>query len=201
MVRSPHAATRRTRAHRAGPRLGCSLPAALVLLAVAAPAVGQEYPPTSGELTVSASEASPGDLVTVSANGYAADTSASITFESVPVLLATVGTGSAGAFATQVRIPADATPGMHTLRARGVGPGGGPRVLSAAINIRAPGSAGYRGGSGGQAGPATPSRSGGVAFTGSSTTVPLLIAGAALVAVGTVLLLRARRRASPGRVS
>lgn len=169
----------------------------LLLLAAPNAALAQQYPPSSPELTTSTSEASPGDPVTLSGGGYAGNSDSTITFESVPVVLTVVRNDAAGRFTTQVRVPTDATPGTHTFRATGVNSRGGPHVLTAAINVRA-GQAALPG-SGAAGGRATPGRSGGLARTGSSGTVPTLAAAVALIAAGALLVLQVRREAQPTR--
>jgi len=156
--------------------------------------LAQQYPPSAGDLAVSTAEAGPGDEVTVAGDGYAPNSDVTITFESVPVTLAVVRADAAGRFTTRVRIPADATPGTHTLRATGVDPQGRPRVLAATINIRGgpAGTTNSPGGAGAQAG-----RSGTLSRTGASSTVPASIAAVTLIAVGSLLLLHVRREPQP----
>lgn len=179
-------------------------------LALAAPAAAQQYPPSEEALAISTSEASPGEAVTVSGGGFAAGSNVTITFESTPVVVGITRADGAGRFTTQVRIPLDATPGMHTLRATGVDPAGHPRVLATAIRVTgdlaqpalarplggATGDAsGTSSDSAGRQSAASPaSRSRGVAFTGSSMAVPVLVAAVALVAVGALLVLTQTRR-------
>jgi hypothetical protein len=165
----------------------------LLLIALSNVALAQQYPPSSGGLAVSTSEASPGAEVTISGGGYAPNSDVTVTFESVPVVLAVVRADASGQFSARVRIPVDATPGTHTLRATGVDAQGRPRVLSATINV-----------TGGQAPPAGTTSGGGAGShrgalvrTGPATVVPVSIAGAALIAAGALLLLQVRREAQP----
>lgn len=88
-----------------------------------------------GGLTLSQTSAEPGALITVSGAGYAARTTVAVIFESRPVLLAETVTDGSGAFTAQVRIPTNATPGEHTMKARGEHRGGGIRVLTATITV------------------------------------------------------------------
>jgi hypothetical protein len=179
-------------------------------VALAAPAAAQQYPPSEEALAISTSDASPGEPVTVAGDGFAAGSDVTITFESTPVVVGTARADATGRFTTQVRIPLDATPGMHTLRATGVDPAGHLRVLTTAIRVTgdlaeptparplggvagdAPDAASHSSGRHSAASPA--SRSRGVAFTGSSIMVPVLVAAVALVAVGTLLVLAQTRR-------
>lgn len=160
-------------------------------LAVPGSALAQQYPPSSEELTVSTSEASPGDPVTLSGGGYAPSGDTTITFESVPVVVAVAQTDASGQFTREVRVPADATPGVHTFRATGPGTGGGSRVLTAMITITPEPTVSRE--ADGRAAP----RSRGLARTGSSTTLPALAAALALMSAGALLLLQLRRRVQP----
>lgn len=186
-------------AHRRCPRAAIwrrALPvSALLLLALSDSVLAQQYPPSSGGLTVSASDVSPGAEVTVSGGGYGPNSEVTITFESAPVVLGVVRVDASGQFTTRVRIPVDATPGTHTLRATGAGAQGGPRVLTATINVvgRQAGPASTTGGGAGSR--ATPG--GALARTGSSTALPVSIAAAALIAASALLLLQVRREAQP----
>lgn len=110
--------------------------AVLLLLSGAGMALAQEYPPTSPQLTISTSEASPDDPVTVSGSGYEPGMDAAITVESTPVFLATVRADTTGRYTTVVRIPMDTALGEHTIKATNPGAGGRMRVLSARILIR-----------------------------------------------------------------
>lgn len=210
----------RARSDSGGSRLrGALFLCGLLTAAVAGPAAAQQYPPSEGALAISTSEAAPGEPVTLSGDGFAPGSDITITFESTPVVVGTTRADATGRFTTQVRIPLDATPGMHTLRAIGVDPAGRPRVLTTAIRVAgdvaqstAAGSPGGVTGTrsdtssrGPKAGSASPgrgaeaarsraSRSGGVAFTGSSMTVALLAASVSLVVAGSLLVVTQRRR-------
>jgi hypothetical protein len=204
MLRSTHAhptmprCRRRLRRSGVG-RLGAAVAGALGALVLCAPggAFAQEYPPTAGTLAVSDTSVAPGDPVTVSGDGYAAGTDITITFESEPVVIGNVRADAAGAFTTQVRIPADASPGNHTIKATGLGADGGPRVTSAAIFVEG-GSAGPGGGRSAESPPATATRSGRLAFTGLESLL-LSAVGVGLVVAGFGLATMARRRRTTGR--
>ncbi|MGH8873793.1 MAG: hypothetical protein ACRDVM_00865 [Acidimicrobiia bacterium] len=107
----------------------------VVMLALPAVALGQEYPLREGRLQVSDSTPAPGDPVTVSGGGFEGGARVSITFESDPVQLAVTSAGPSGAFSATVRIPTDAESGTHTLRAQGEAAGGGTLVLSTQVTI------------------------------------------------------------------
>lgn len=132
-----------------------ALVAALVVL-VGAPVLAQGYPPASETLSVSTSAALPGQPVIVSGSGYAPGTTVTITFESTPRVVGVVQADASGRFTAEVVVPPDATPGMHTLRATGLGEDGGPRVISAAIMVMAPAGTVGGGGAAGDRGPGNP---------------------------------------------
>ena len=210
----------RTRTHLLWLR-SAGLVAALVL-AWAGAAIAQGYPPAAETLAVSTTVAVPGQPVTVSGSGYEPGTTVTITFESTPQVVGVVTADAAGRFTAEIVVPTDATPGMHTIRATGLGADGTTRVMVAAIRVMDPAAgaapgAGSRGGpfsaappahaaagggsppSAGQqatpspAAPAAARRSGPLGLTGP-VAIPLLVAtGVGCVAVGT-LLTRVRRR-------
>ncbi|MFA5885951.1 MAG: hypothetical protein WDA60_19015 [Acidimicrobiia bacterium] len=97
-----------------------------------------------------------------------------ITFASTPVTVGTTTAGSNGGISTSVKIPADATPGEHTITASGPAASGGTLALRATIVVT---------------GPATP-----LAFTGSSSVGPELWIGMGAVAVGSLFVVGGRRR-------
>ena len=173
--------------------------AGLTLLTGAAHAQGQaDYPPTRGGLTVSESTISPGDRFTVSGSG-ARGASVSFTLErSIAVpgsdRVVAVGSGSArlertswpetqpqvtlgsttnadGQFSATLAMPAGTQPGTYTLTASTGG------ELLAAMTLRVMTVAGI----------------GGLPFTGA-TVLPGLVAGAALIVAGGLLLLSLKRR-------
>lgn len=108
---------------------------ALLLLAVPGAAFAQAYPPAASELSISASVAAPGALVTVSGDGFMPGAAITITFESTPVLIGVAVADASGRFTADVHVPADATPGVHTIRAAGLGADGQMRVLSSLITV------------------------------------------------------------------
>lgn len=106
----------------------------LVALAAASP-VHAQY---SEELTVSDTSVPPGGTMTMSGDGFAAETSVTITLESTLVTLGSTTTDGSGAFETTVTIPADTPAGSHTLKATGEAAGGGTLVLSQEIVVGGP---------------------------------------------------------------
>lgn len=156
---------------------GCAL-----LGLAAAPALAQ-YPPAAPSLAVSATVVTPGDPLTVSGSGWLPASEVTLTFLSSPVVLGTATTDANGAFTTQVTIPADASPGRHTIRATGLGPAGQPRTVDVAITVAG---AADRDGV-----VVIPDR--GLPRTGSGALASLVAAGGLLV-VGTLAVVTARRR-------
>lgn len=162
--------------------------AAILIFALAAVpgvAAAQQYPPAATTLTIGDSTPGPGGTVSIGGGGFAPDADIVITFESVPVTLATVKASAAGVLAVTVKIPSNATPGLHTLKATGAAAGGGIQVLSAQVNV------------GGDADDA-PGSGGTLARTGSSNnTIPIVLVAGGLVLVGGVLVFSVRRRRAP----
>ena len=144
--------------------------------------------------------------MTISGEGFLPSTTLTVTFESTPVVIGVVQADGSGRFTADVRVPVDATPGVHTIRATGMGADGRMQGPSALVTVRgevAGATSPPPGVGGAAAGPATarggaaasppPARRGAVAFTGADIA---LIAGAALflVAGGAVILAAAGRR-------
>ncbi len=184
-----------------------------MLLAASGVAVAQPYPPQACSLSVSDSTVVPGQPITVSGCGFAAGTPVNITFESIPVLLATILAPLTGGdtFATSVIIPNDAPPGAHTVKATGqAADGSGTLVLSAPVQVAGAGtdtgtgagttSTGAGGGTGDGASDGKGS-GGGLARTGSDSTVPLVQIGVAMVLLGLGTVAVVHRRRNTGRRS
>lgn len=75
---------------------------------------------TSVSMSPTTSTSSPGyvgDEVTISGSGFKANTEITITFESTPVVVATVTSGSDGSFTATFDIPPTSTSGEHTITA------------------------------------------------------------------------------------
>lgn len=157
----------------------------------AAPAGAQVYPPNQCSLALSVSAAIPGQtIVAGSANcspGFAAGATVEITLESDPVHLATVRADADGQFSTPVTIPADATPGSHSVVATGQGASGSTPTIRAGLTVMS-----------GTAGARAEGAAGGLPFTGSDS-LPLVWIALALLTVGTAFVLAVRRRAQARR--
>lgn len=142
------------------------------------PAANNQYPPSACGLALGRSQVRPGEALSVSGGGFRPNSAVTIVFRSAPVTLGSATTDASGAFTTTVTIPADATPGTHTIAATGVNPNGTPRELASTITVLG----------------AETARGGTLPRTGASMAVPVGISGAALVAVGSLAVLAARRR-------
>lgn len=143
-----------------------------LVLAMSATAAAQEYPPSEGDLEVSDSTVTPGGTITVEGTGCEADSDVTITFDDDEID-ATTADGD-GAFSESVDVPDDASEGTHTLEATCPDADGtGNRVLGIQITV---------------------SDEGGLAATGSSSTVPLTLVGAGIALLGVVLVVVVRQR-------
>ncbi|MGN6427265.1 MAG: beta strand repeat-containing protein [Leifsonia sp.] len=142
----------------------------------------------------------PGQKLTVTASGFAADSPVTFGLYSTPVVVAQVDADAQGVATATIVIPLGYT-GAHTLLAIGTAPDGSERVLSSAIVLPAgtgggtgdPGTGGSGGSGGG--GPASAGPGGGLAGTGSDVAGVALVALLLLAAGATVLVRRRVRRA------
>lgn len=142
---------------------------------------------TQGEcqLQLNQSSASRGEQVRLAGAGYAPNSSVQLTLNSDPMSLGSVTTNGSGAFTHTVTVPAAAPIGSHTITAAGVDPSNNAFVLSAAFEVTAAGAPGVAGSLG--------ETSGNLPRTGTST-IAMVMASVALMAVGIVLVGTARRR-------
>jgi LPXTG-motif cell wall-anchored protein len=160
---------------------------ALAVVAVAAPAGAQQYPPAVNFLTVSDTTPSPGQTITITAQTFAEGSSVTVTLFSDPVVLASSTADASGRIALQATIPTDTPLGSHTITADGTAPDGTPLSLSAAITVVPAESTGTGTGSGGS--------SSNLPRTGDDTSIPLAKLGLALAAIGgLVAAIAAKRR-------
>jgi hypothetical protein len=108
------------------------------------PVATPAYPPTSGNLQVSASVLGPGSPLGISGQGLAPTSTVSVQLDSVPAgqsptaILASARSGVDGAFSSTVIIPATTSPGRYTVTAVGTLPNTGCRLLSAAVTVVIP---------------------------------------------------------------
>jgi hypothetical protein len=109
--------------------------AAIMLSAL--PMAAQDYPPDDvlPSATTSQTTVRPGELINVDGEDWLPGSEVTIEFLSTPVLLGTANVDANGRFSTQVRIPADAVPGPHSLRMSGLGRDGLPRTISIPMTV------------------------------------------------------------------
>lgn len=137
-----------------------------------------QYPPSACGLALGTSEVRPGQRLPVSGSGFRPNSTVALEFRSAPVSLGTAQADAAGTFNATVVIPADATPGQHTLAATGVNPSGTPRELTAAVTVLGDETA----------------RGGALPRTGSASAIPTGLAALALMGVGSLVVVATRRR-------
>jgi hypothetical protein len=92
-------------------------------------------PSTTPTCTASDTTPARGDSVALSCSGWAASSTATITFQSDPVLLATVTTSSTGTISRSVTIPLSATAGSHSLVIAGTAADGTARSVSISLTV------------------------------------------------------------------
>jgi len=100
--------------------------------------------------SVSDTEVVPGEAITFSGGGYAANSNIDIELRSTPVQLGSTTADDVGNFSVEVVIPLDTPPGQHELAAIGIDPDGNPLTTVLPITVVATG--GASGGSGGSGG-------------------------------------------------
>ena len=155
---------------------------ALAVLAMAAPAAAQQYPPAVNSLTVSDTTPSPGQTITIQGQTFAQGATATVVLNSDPVTLGSATANAAGQIVLQATIPTDTPLGSHTLVASGQAPNGQTLSLSLAIEV-VPAQGGGTGTSGGN-----------LPRTGDSTSLPLAKVGLGLLAAGGVIYSIAAKR-------
>jgi LPXTG-motif cell wall-anchored protein len=155
---------------------------ALAVLAMAAPAAAQQYPPAVNSLTISDTTPSPGQTVTIQGQTFAEGATATVVLNSDPVTLGSATANAAGQIVLQATIPTDTPLGSHTLVASGQAPNGQTLSLSLAIEV-VPAQGSGTGTSGGN-----------LPRTGDSTSLPLAKVGLGLLAVGGVIYSIAAKR-------
>jgi hypothetical protein len=156
--------------------------AALGVVALAAPAAAQQYPPAINSLTVSDTTPTPGQTITIEAR--TCEPGGTVTFFLDSVTLASAVADSAGVATVQATIPAGTTLGAHTITATCTAPDGSALTLSAAITVVP------------AAGAPTGGGAGALPRTGQDSSLPLARVGLGLAAIGGVLTaVAAKRRA------
>lgn len=145
-------------------------------LGLTVPAAAQ-YPPTSGDLQVSATVVSAGQSITVSGQSYCPNTAVSITLtrspSGTPEPVGSFTTDSQGNFSGSVTIPSTTSPGSFTLKASGTSTNcSSTRVLSANLRVR----------------------SARALSTTGTNVLPWLLVAAGAILIGTLFVVTARRR-------
>jgi LPXTG-motif cell wall-anchored protein len=163
-------------------RIGLTVVAALLaLFTFAGPAAAQQqqYPIETGTLQADKTQVNPGDAVTITGTGCPAGSTVAITFDDQNV--GSTQTRADGTFSATVTVPANATAGSHTIAATCVLANGATRRQTVTVTVL---------------GAAT--RAGALPRTGTDL-VPVLSVGAlALIGIGGVAILAARRKRTAG---
>lgn len=146
-----------------------------------------QYPPGKCELRLSQSVVAAGGSLQAAGAGFAPGSTVKVSFAGASVPLASTTADSAGAFSTNLDIPASTKPGSYTVTASG-----GAQVLSASLEVTPAGSR-PRAGSGGTS---TQAAGQNLPRTGSSSPLPLALAGGTLLAAGMGAVVVARRRSA-----
>jgi hypothetical protein len=121
----------------------------------------------------------PGQSVPVGGDGFAPNSSVTLTAESNPIFLKTVVADAGGKFSTDVTIPAGLS-GSHNIVATGLDPSGQPHSQSSLVFVQA-------------ATTTAAAPSGPLPFTGMNTEMLVAVAAVALL-LGTATVRGARRR-------
>jgi LPXTG-motif cell wall-anchored protein len=158
---------------------------ALAVVAFAAPAGAQQYPPAVNFITISDTTPSPGQTITIVGQTFAPGSTITVTLFSDPVVLASSTADASGRIALQATIPTNTPFGSHTLVVDGTAPDGTPLSLSASIQVVPADGTGTGSGSGG---------SSNLPRTGDDTSIPLAKLGLALAAVGGLITAVAAKR-------
>lgn len=157
--------------------------AALGVVALAAPAAAQQYPPAINSLTVSDTTPTPGQTITIEAR--TCEPGSTVTFFLDTVTLMSAVADAAGVAAVQATIPTDTSLGAHTITATCPAPDGSTLRLSVAITVvPADGSGAATAGS----------AAGALPRTGQDSSLPLARLGLGLAAIGGLVTAVAAKR-------
>lgn len=140
------------------------------------------YTGSNSDVVADSSQGAPGEKVKLHGCGYRANSNVDFHLNSAPIFLGKTTTNASGAFDAEVTIPANAPVGRHTITATGLAPNGSAKVESVPFTVVAAQAAGR------------PAAAGTLPRTGTSSTVPLVAGSTALLGLGTVLVIAARRR-------
>lgn len=148
-----------------------------------------QYPPGKCQLRLSQSVVAAGGSLQAAGAGFAPGSTVEVSLSGASLPLASTTADGGGAFSANLVIPASTKPGSHTVTASG-----GAQVLSASLEVTPAGSrpraAAGAGGSNAQAAGQNLPR------TGSSSPLPLALAGGTLLAMGMGAVVVARRRSA-----
>jgi hypothetical protein len=174
------------------------LAACPLLLALAAPAMAQQYPPDGGPApAISDSIVTVGEVTTVEFGGYLPEVPVGFTLFSTPVALGTANADANGIVRFTFTVP-PVEPGTHRIEASGAS-ADGPLVQSITFTVTGSGEAEGEGedddvaGTTGATG-ATGDSGDELARTGSNSAVLFTRIAMVCLAVGGVVVLAARRR-------
>lgn len=175
------------------PRLGAALAGGAGLVALAAgpsaaqvcypigsPACTTTIPGPVGGITVSDVTVTGGQSLLVTGDGFQAGSTATVTIESVEQTIGTAVVDAQGKVSTKVTIPTNLENGVHTIRIKGTGSNGQPRVLSQLVTLTG-------------AGTGTGTTGTGLARTGVYV-VPASVAGLGLLGTGVFLARTAKKK-------
>lgn len=156
--------------------------ALLIGLVLPATPAHAQYPPCTASGQVSRTNVQAGQTVVFSGSGFTPGALITIAFDGEVIDTATAD--GTGAFSVTVTIPGDAGAGDHTLTATGprsddqACPNGEDPAVLGVLIVRA----------------TVVVSAGGLVGTGSNSTIPLVLAGSALVLIGAATVVVARRR-------
>jgi LPXTG-motif cell wall-anchored protein len=156
--------------------------ASLVLVAVAAPAAAQQYPPAVNSLICSDTTPTPGQTISVEARTFAGGAEVTFTLAPDNVVIATAMADASGVVTTGATIPANTTPGEHTLTASGAAPDGSTLKVTCALTV------------GADEADDGAEPSGALPRTGDDSSIPLAKLGLVLAAIGGVITAVAAKR-------
>lgn len=152
---------------------------------------GNQYPPGQCKLMTSASAVRQGQFLTISGDGFTPGTTVSFLMDGV--VIGTAIADPSGHAEFSFRVPLGTSVGRHALSMSG-----GGRLLTGSVMVLLAATQGSVLTGGTQAGAATGNQSSGgdsaLAVTGAGELVPLAGGGAALVGLGAMTMLAARRR-------
>ena len=168
--------------------------AALAIVAMAAPAGAQQYPPAVNSLTISDTTPTPCQTVSLEGRTFAAGSTVKVTLKPGPVL-GTAIANAAGVIAMQATIPTDTPLGAHTITADGTAPDGSPLSLSVSLTVVPAQACGAPAGAGPGAG------RGNLPHTGSDSSIPLAKLGLGLAAVGGLITAVAVKRRKAAQIA